>query len=92
MERFDPGTVGWRINSVGYLLMGEGHLDLAEEVFLLNTRLGPGISNTWDSLAECQMEMGKYDEAIAHYEKALELDPDNPNAQARIDKMRAESR
>jgi CubicO group peptidase (beta-lactamase class C family) len=91
MERFDPGDVGWRINSFGYGLMGTGHLEHAEQVFKLNTRLGPGIANTWDSLGECQMEMGKFDEAIANYEKALEINPDNTNAQAMIDKMRAES-
>jgi CubicO group peptidase (beta-lactamase class C family) len=88
MERFDPGTVGWRINSTGYLLMGEGHLDLAEEVFLLNTRLGPEVANTWNSLGECQKAMGKYEEAIASYQKALDLDPDSPVAQEMIDEMK----
>lgn len=91
MERFDPGTVGRRINGIGYTLMGAGHHDHAEQVFLLNARLGGMIPNTWDSLGECQREMGKYPEAIAAFEKVLELDPDNSRAKEQIEAMRAEA-
>jgi tetratricopeptide (TPR) repeat protein len=64
---------------------------LAEEVFLLNTRLGPEIANTWDSLADAQMALGKTEEAIASFEKVLGIDADNERAEEMIGKLRGES-
>jgi len=89
-DRFKPMEVGRAINRIGYTLMEEEHLDHAEKVFRLNSRLWPELPNPWDSLGECLMEQGRFKESIAAYEKVLELDPENPIPHERIESMRAE--
>jgi len=89
-DRFEPMRVGRAINRIGYTLMGEGHIEHAEKVFRLNTRLWPELPNPWDSLGECLMEQRRYAESITAYEKVLELDPENPVVRERIESMRAE--
>ena len=52
-----------------------GDYAAAEEVFQRYTELIPDQPNPYDSFAELLMKMGRYDESIASYEKALEIDP-----------------
>jgi tetratricopeptide (TPR) repeat protein len=68
------------INRFGYGLMTENKLTEALEIFLLNTRLYPGGFNTFDSLGECLLLMGRKEEGIAAYKKSLQLNPNNENA------------
>lgn len=68
------------INRFGYGLMTANKLTEALEIFLLNTRLYPGGFNTFDSLGECLLLMGKKKEGIAAYKKSLELNPTNEHA------------
>ena len=77
----------WHINMAGYKLLSIEKVDKAIEVFKLNTELNPQSSNTWDSLAEAYMEKGDNELAIKYYQKSLELNENNTNAKAMIEKM-----
>ena len=65
------------INSFGYDLMGDERFEDALVIFKLNTELYPDGWNTYDSLGECLLKMGKQEEGIAAYKKSLELNPNN---------------
>ena len=45
-------------------------------------------ANAFDSLAETYMKNGQIDLAIKNYEKSLELNPDNENAQEILNKLK----
>ena len=68
------------INSFAYELLKSGKKNDALEVFLLNTELYPEEFNTFDSLGECLLLLGKKEEGIKAYEKSLKLNPKNENA------------
>jgi len=87
-ERSDPQEVEAEVNAVGYALMRNQDLEHALQVFQLNTRVFPEASNTWDSLGEALMNLGRNEEAIRAYERSLELDPSNANARAMIERIR----
>jgi tetratricopeptide (TPR) repeat protein len=64
------------VNVLGYRLLGTGQVNRAVEVFLINTEHFPTSANVWDSLGDGYRAKGFIDQAIASYEKALEIDPD----------------
>ncbi len=68
------------INSYGYEFFNAGYDLEALSIFKLNTELYPKGYNTWDSLGECQLKMGKKKEAYKSYKKSLKLNPANENA------------
>jgi len=74
---------------------------LAAEAFRLNRELGRAISLIERAVAhygvnaillnlmgECLVESGKIQEALAAFEKSLELSPDQPNVRARVDELK----
>ena len=65
-----------QLNDAGYNLMRSGQMDAAFSVFQLNTELFPGSANAWDSFGEVNWKIGKKEEAIRLYNKAITLDPD----------------
>lgn len=73
------------INSFGYSLMRQNRNEDALKIFNLNTELYPDGFNTWDSLGECLLVLGKKEEGINAYEKSLELNPKNKNAETIIE-------
>jgi Flp pilus assembly protein TadD len=77
------------VNGMGYALLQTERPEAALQVFELNTRVFPDAFNTWDSLGEAHMNLGHDDEAIRHYERSLELNPENANAAAMIDRIRS---
>lgn len=77
-----------RMNSKGYELMKDGKLELALEVFKLNSMIFGRDYNVWDSLAECYFKMEKYDLSKKYYERSLKLNPDNTNAEKMLDKIK----
>jgi tetratricopeptide (TPR) repeat protein len=79
------------LNSVGYRLMGAGHMEEAIVVFQLNVEAFPAASNVYDSLGEAYMNHGDTDLAIRNYEKSLELNPENTNAAAMLQRLRGEA-
>jgi tetratricopeptide (TPR) repeat protein len=78
------------INSIGYLMLSQGKSDQAIEVFKLNTKLYPQSANVYDSLGEAYMKAGKKDLAIQNYQRSLELNHENKNAQKMLSDLKAE--
>jgi predicted Zn-dependent protease len=77
-----------RMNVEGYRRLQSGHADDAIELFKLNVQAYPESWNTYDSLAEGYMTRGDTTQAIANYEKSLELNPENTGARERIERLR----
>lgn len=79
------------VNSFGYSLLGKKQAEAAIDVFRLNTELYPQSGNAWDSLAETYLAAGKKGLARQLYAKALEVEPDYPNAKAAREILERES-
>jgi tetratricopeptide (TPR) repeat protein len=62
-------------NQIGYAQSRLGDYAAAEAAFKRYITLRPDSPNPYDSYAELLMKMGRYDESIAQYEKALQKDP-----------------
>ncbi len=63
------------INRWGYERMNEQQdLPGALKLFELNTKLFPNSSNVYDSYGEALANAGKYDQAVANYQKSVQLD------------------
>lgn len=71
-------------NSLGYARRSNGDLAGARDAFEQYVKVVPDEANPYDSYAELLMEMGEYDESIANYRKALEIEPHFPSAFAGI--------
>jgi tetratricopeptide (TPR) repeat protein len=69
------------MNALGYKFLQNGKIKDAIELFKLNTIAYPNSSNTYDSLGEAYLADGQKELAIKNYEKSLELNPNNTNAQ-----------
>ncbi|HKQ06919.1 MAG TPA: amidohydrolase family protein [Blastocatellia bacterium] len=84
------------INALGYRLRDERKkVDAAIEVFKFNINAYPTSANTYDSLAETYLGIGEKKLAAEYYKKALDVNPDYPNAAAVRDllkKLEADSR
>lgn len=61
-------------NQLGYAYRSVNKLDSAESVFTRYIALVPNDPNPYDSYAELLMKMGRFDESIAQYRKALSID------------------
>lgn len=68
------------LNYLGYMLLSEGKVKQAIEIFKLNTKEYPNEFNTYDSLGEAYLINGEEELAKKNYKKSLELNPDNTNA------------
>jgi tetratricopeptide (TPR) repeat protein len=62
-------------NLLGYAYRQVERFDDAEKAFKKYIQLIPGDPNPYDSYAELLMKMGRFDESIAMYRKALAIDP-----------------
>jgi tetratricopeptide (TPR) repeat protein len=71
-------------NQIGYAQSRLGDYPRAEAAFKQYIALRPGSPNPYDSYAELLMRMGRYDDSIAQYQKALEKDPQFSSALAGI--------
>lgn len=79
------------INELGYYLLKEERYSEAIEIFKLNIQTFPDSFNSFDSLAEAYLASGQNELAIKHYEKSLDLNPDNTNASKQISKIRRQN-
>lgn len=62
-------------NMIGYCQSALNNFPEAEKAFQTYISLVPGNPNPYDSYGELLLKLGKYDESIAQYNKALEKDP-----------------
>ena len=70
------------MNNVAYQLAGAGMVDQALAVLQTAIVLYPKEANLYDSLGEFQLRKGEKLKALQSYQKALEIDPNFPNAPA----------
>lgn len=75
------------INNLGYELLAENRIKAAIEIFELNTELNPNSWNVHDSLAEAYWKAGENEKAIKHYQKSVQLNPQNTNAKEALEKL-----
>lgn len=62
-------------NALGYARSALDEFAAAEEAFKTYIALLPNNANPYDSYAELLFKLGRYDESIAQYRKAMERDP-----------------
>jgi tetratricopeptide (TPR) repeat protein len=76
------------LNGIGYDLLGSRQVDEAIVVFRLVVREFPSSANAYDSLGEAFMIKGDKAQAIANYERSLQLDGTNENARQKLVELR----
>ncbi|MGA8151421.1 MAG: DUF2306 domain-containing protein [Terriglobales bacterium] len=77
------------LNTLGYQLIRKKRFKEAVRIFQLNVESYPRSSNVYDSLAEGYMDDGDKLQAIANYQKSLQLNPKNRNAVLMLQKLNA---
>jgi CubicO group peptidase (beta-lactamase class C family) len=77
------------LNRLGYILLSEERYEEAIGIFQLNVKMFNQSSNVYDSLGEAYFKNGQKAYAIKNYERSLELDPGNTNAEEMLTKLRA---
>ncbi len=77
------------LNGLGYALLRREKVPEAIAVFQLVVDSFPQSANAYDSLGEAYAAAGDVDRAIANYERSLELNPRNANAEEWLQKLRA---
>jgi predicted alpha/beta superfamily hydrolase len=78
------------VNRIGYRSLNsrnEADRPNALDFFILNTQNYPSSYNAFDSLAEAYVRLGKKEEAIRNYKKALALNPEYRHAADQIKKL-----
>jgi tetratricopeptide (TPR) repeat protein len=86
----DPATYNFdedELNTLGYELIRGHKLKEAIRIFQLNVEAYPQSSNAYDSLGEAYMDDGNKPQAIANYQKSLQLNPKNRNAVQMLQKL-----
>ncbi len=77
------------LNTLGYQLLRANKVQDAIRIFQLNIEAFPNSANPYDSLGEAYMDAGDKPQAIANYQKSLQLNPKNHNAVVMLQKLRA---
>lgn len=77
------------VNTWGYKLISQKKVKDALELFKLNVSLYPSSANAFDSLGETYAELGDKALAVKNYEKSLQLNPKNKNAEEQIRKLKS---
>ena len=78
-----------QLNALGYRLTQAKEYSKAIRIFQLNVEAYPQSSNVYDSLGEAYMDDGNKTQAIANYQKSLELNPKNGNAVVMLERLKA---
>lgn len=64
------------LNNLGCRLLRYGYKEEALLVYQFNSEEYPESANVWHSLANCFLYLGKNENALEYFQKALEIDPD----------------
>ncbi|MFZ1320869.1 MAG: serine hydrolase [Ignavibacteria bacterium] len=75
------------LNMLGYEFLNNEMYDESIFIFTKNTEMFPDMPNCYDSLGEAYLKKGDIENAIANYNKVLQLDPENENAKRMLGKM-----
>lgn len=76
-------------NALGYNLISRGMIQAAIEVFKMNVEMYPESANAHDSLGEAYMLDDNREEALRSYKRSLELNPDNENAEQKLENLQS---
>ena len=90
-KRSKPNTYDFsegQLNTLGYLILNNKHIDDAIAIFKLNVEMYPQAFNTYDSLGEAYMNAGNKELAIENYEKSLRLNPDSKSGKDALKKLK----
>ena len=79
-------------NALGYRLLGEQRFEEAIAIFALNVEAYPDSWNVYDSLGEAYAATGETGRAIELYSRSVELNPDNSNGIAAIERLQSQTR
>jgi hypothetical protein len=74
-------------NTLGYSLMNSGRGSAALTVFRANTRVYPRSANAWDSYGEALLLASQHKDAVAAYQRALELNPQQESARQALARL-----
>ena len=77
------------LNSLGYRLLNAKKFNDAIRILQLNAEAYPQSSNVYDSLGEAYMDDGDKPQAIANYQKSLQLNPKNGGAVKMLQRLNA---
>jgi tetratricopeptide (TPR) repeat protein len=76
-DSLDPSIEESVLNKVGYNYLNQNNFKNAIEIFKINTVLYPKSSNTYDSLGDAYLKIKDTINAIANYNNALSINPEN---------------
>jgi len=80
------------LSELGSTLMAKGRHDDAIRIFQLNVQQNPNSSFVYSSLADAYAAAGQKDLAIQNYEKAVQLEPRNREAEQKLKALRGEAK
>jgi tetratricopeptide (TPR) repeat protein len=92
LKAAEPATYNFdedELNTLGYQLIGAKKFKEAIHILQLNVEAYPQSGNVYDSLAEADMDDGNKPQAIANYQKSLQLNPKNRGAVDMLRKLNA---
>ncbi|MCS7475187.1 serine hydrolase, partial [Myroides odoratimimus] len=75
------------LNNLGYNFLNRKEIDKAIKVFELAIQYDTNNANLYDSLGEAYFLMKDYKMSLLSYQKSLELDAENKNAQEMLIKI-----
>lgn len=80
------------LSEFGATLLAQGHPNDAIRVFRLNVDQNPNSSFAYSSLADAYAAAGQKDLAIQSYEKAIQLEPRNRDAEQKLKELRGDGK
>jgi tetratricopeptide (TPR) repeat protein len=78
------------MNALGYRLLSKNKTTDAIEVFKFNSKEYPESFNVYDSLGEAYYKNGEMDPAVKNFERSVEMNPNNENGKAMLEKIKSE--
>lgn len=75
------------LNAIGYMLLRNGRVAEAIEIFELNIDEYPEAWNPYDSLGEAYMVDGRLSLAIRFYRRSVDINPDNANGTRMLERL-----
>jgi len=78
------------MNSLGYRLLTKDKTAEAIEIFKYNAKEFPDSFNVYDSLGEAYYKNGDMDLAVKNFERSVEMNPNNENGKAMLEKIKSE--
>ena len=89
--RIDPGDTT-AIDRLAMLRFGEQQYDAALTLYRNLVELTPDSAQTYSNLGAALYYLGRKEEALHHFERAVEIDPNLETARAGLEALRAQAR